>query len=64
MQTTLFLFNDNKLQTQNGGATADASKSQLVLGFGGKKVINTQPVYEQLKEKFPNAHIVLCSTAG
>ena len=64
MQTTLYLFNDNKLQTQNGGATADVSKIQLVLGFGGKEVINTQPVFEELKSKFPNAHVVLCSTAG
>src|ERR1044072_426977 len=64
MQTTLFLFNDNKLQTQNGGASADVSKIQLGLGFGGKEVINTQPVFEELKSKFPNAHVVLCSTAG
>ena len=64
MQTTLFLFNNNKLQTQNGDASADVSKTQLVLGFGGKEVINTQPVFEELKSKFPNAHVVLCSTAG
>jgi hypothetical protein len=64
MQTTLLLYNDNKLQTQNETASADLTRSQLVLGFGGKEVINTQPIYEELRAKFPNADIVLCSTAG
>ena len=64
MQTTLLLYTDNKLQTQNETAMANLAKSQLVLGFGGKEVINSQPVYEELKSTFPEAHIVLCSTAG
>lgn len=64
MQTTLLLFDDNKLQMQNETSLADLSKTKLVLGFGGKDVISTQPVYEELKTKFPEADIVLCSTAG
>lgn len=64
MQTTLLLYNDNKLQPQNETTRADFTKSQLVLGFGGKEVISTQPVYKQLRSKFPEAHIVLCTTAG
>ncbi|WP_207511123.1 FIST signal transduction protein [Longitalea luteola] len=64
MQTTLLLYNDNKLQPQNDTSLADIARSQLVLGFGGKEVINEQPVYEELKSTFPEAHIVLCSTAG
>ncbi|OQP63074.1 histidine kinase [Niastella vici] len=64
MQTTLLLFDDNKLQMQNETALADLSKTKLVLGFGGKEVISTQPLYEELKSKFPEADIVLCSTAG
>jgi hypothetical protein len=64
MQTSLLTYNGNKLQTQNETAMADLTRSQLVLGFGGKEIISTQPVYEDLKSKFPKAHIVLCSTAG
>jgi hypothetical protein len=64
MQTTLLSYYDNKLQMQNGTAMADHSKTQLVLGFGGKEIISTQAVYESLKLKFPEAHVVLCSTAG
>jgi len=64
MHTTLLLYADNKLQTQNETAPASLAKSQLVLGFGGKEIISSQPVYEELKSTFPEAHIVLCSTAG
>jgi hypothetical protein len=64
MQTTLLLYNDNKLQTQNETGLANLAKSQLVLGFGGKEIISSQAVYEELKSTFPQAHIVLCSTAG
>jgi hypothetical protein len=64
MQTTLLTYINNKLEMQNETAMADVTKSQLVLGFGGKNIINTEPVYEKLKLKFPEAHIVLCSTAG
>ena len=64
MQTTLLTYNNNKFEMQNETAMANLTKTQLVLGFGGKHIINTQPVYEELKLKFPEAHIVLCSTAG
>jgi hypothetical protein len=64
MQTTLLSYDNNKLQMQNESAMTDPSKTQLVLGFGGREIISTQPVYEDLKLKFPEAHILLCSTAG
>ncbi|MBO9199586.1 MULTISPECIES: FIST signal transduction protein [Niastella] len=64
MHTTLLQYTENKLQPQNETSLANLAKSQLVLGFGGKDVICTQPVFEELKITFPNAHIVLCSTAG
>jgi hypothetical protein len=63
MQTTLLSYDNNKLQMQNKTAITDPSKTQLVLGFGGREIISTQPLYEDLKLKFPEAHIVLCSTA-
>src|SRR5688500_18063609 len=64
MQTTLLTYNDNKFEMKNETAKADITKTQLVLGFGGKEILSTQPVFEDLKLKFPKAHIVLCSTAG
>jgi hypothetical protein len=64
MQTTLLTYINNKFEMQNETAMANLTKTRLVLGFGGKEIINTQPIYEKLKLKFPEAHIVICSTAG
>lgn len=36
---------------------------QLVLGFGEKQLLQ-QDFYAKAREKFPDAHILLCSTAG
>src|SRR5262245_26048091 len=64
MQTTLLLYNNNELQVQNANPNEQPAKTKLVLGFGAKEIISTQPVFEKLKEKYSEAHIVLCSTAG
>jgi hypothetical protein len=64
MHTTLLLYANNEFHVQNENGLANASKTQLVLGFGGKDIITTQPVFEKLKAQYPEAHIVLCSTAG
>ena len=64
MHTTLLLYNNNELQVQNENPNAQPANTKLVLGFGAKDIISTQPVFEKLKEQYPEAHIVLCSTAG
>jgi hypothetical protein len=42
----------------------DASKAQLVLVFGAGAVVSNQDVYDHVKESFPAASIISCSTAG
>jgi hypothetical protein len=64
MRSTLLLYSDHTLQVQSEPPLADTVKTQLVLGFGGKDIVSTQPVFEKLKAQYPQAHIVLCSTAG
>jgi len=64
MRTTLLLYSDHTLQVQSDPPLADTLKTQLVLGFGGKEIVSSQPVFEKLKAQYPHAHIVLCSTAG
>ena len=46
------------------GEISDPSLATLVLGFGDKNQILNPSVYNRLSEKFPNAEIVLCSSAG
>ena len=41
-----------------------AKKAQLVLVFGGPKVLLSTPCIEHLREVFPHADVVGCSTAG
>lgn len=37
---------------------------QLVLGFGGTDVLKEHARYDEVKSMYPEAHILLCSTAG
>jgi hypothetical protein len=36
----------------------------LILGFGGKDVLLEQDIYSTLRNNYPDANIVLCSTSG
>lgn len=55
--------------TQNEGwithdDVAIAREVQLVLAFGGREVIKLDARYSEVKEFYPNADIIFCSTAG
>ncbi|OIN57831.1 FIST signal transduction protein [Arsenicibacter rosenii] len=39
-------------------------KAQLVLAFGERQVLENTPIYESLRERFPNASIIINSTSG
>ena len=38
--------------------------AQLVLVFGAKALLREQNIYQQLKDSYPQAHVLGCSTAG
>ena len=42
----------------------DPSRANLILGFGDKQQLLDKAIYHQLAESYPNAEIVLCSSAG
>lgn len=42
----------------------DNEACNLVMAFGAKNLVNTKETYHILSNKYPNAHIVICSTAG
>ena len=46
------------------GPRALASGAQLVLMFGATQVLLDDDHYHRIKELYPNAHILGCSTAG
>ena len=37
---------------------------QIVFVFGGSSIVSTPQTFDQLKQLYPNSHILLCSTAG
>lgn len=39
-------------------------KARLVLAFGGRGMMGKEETFEELKNKYPSAEIVMCSTSG
>lgn len=54
---TAFEKSSNSTAITNNGHT-------LVLGFGAKKLLEQDDIYDKLKTLYPNSNIVLCSTSG
>jgi len=50
--------------TKNSTDHFIADDCDLVLAFGAKDLVKTLNTYAKLRDKFPNADIVTCSTAG
>lgn len=44
--------------------TADGIEPQIVIAFGGRKVITGTERYNELHERYAKADIIMCSTAG
>ncbi len=64
MNAELLLYKDTKFERNTKSHYVDAGKVSLVLGFGEKNLLINDSIYHQLKEKYPNAQIVICSTSG
>ncbi|MFM6925358.1 MAG: FIST signal transduction protein [Ferruginibacter sp.] len=64
MQAALFQYRDGTWENHSVSQTFDNNDAQLVLCFGGKKVLENKTIYAIVKEQFRSAEIILCSTAG
>lgn len=64
MQTSLFLCRDQAWSLHSQSAHIDTDAFDLVLAFGSRHLLQESWVYPDLKSRFPNAHIAICSTAG
>ncbi|MFM2358829.1 MAG: hypothetical protein RLY16_822 [Bacteroidota bacterium] len=64
MKASLMLYQSDNWSVHPKSDNLDPQKTSLVLGFGEKGLLADQPIYDQLREKFPQANIVLCSTSG
>lgn len=64
MNASLFQFSSNKWINHPSNKSVKYDQVKLVLCFAEKEILQKKETYNQLKDKFPNSDIVICSTAG
>lgn len=64
MKTSLYQFDNNSWIKHPQGQAIDELKTNLVLCFGSKEMLEIDAIYSTVKSKFPTSQIALCSTAG
>lgn len=64
MKVAPILYKNNDFTEEKNEDNLDFTKAQLVLGFGSSELVSQPEFYENIKNKFPNAQIALCSSAG
>ena len=64
MKVAIYSYRSKQFIRHESSQEPDNNKVQLVLGFGAKLILSNEDIYDQLREKYPAADIVLCSTSG
>lgn len=64
MKIATVLFEDNSLVRELNNDSLDFADLDLVLGFGSRELLSDEKVFDQLKNKFPDSQLILCSSAG
>jgi hypothetical protein len=64
MKITQLHIVNSKISEVGNAQIIDASKANLILGFGDKDQLMDPKIYNTLKTKYVNAEIILCSSAG
>ena len=64
MTTSILQFVDNTWSKHDVSQQLNEINAQLVLCFAAKEILASDTLYPVVREKFPNADIAMCSTAG
>ena len=64
MKLSQSIYNHQAWASYSEAANFSAEKAQLVLAFGERRVLEVTPIYDRLRERFPNAAIIINSTSG
>jgi len=64
MKTAIFSYQNRQWRGNDHNHTLDQPKVSLVMAFGDKSQLQPAGIYDHLRSDYPNADIVLCSTAG
>lgn len=58
------LYKDLTFSNDKNKDNVDCEKTQLVIGFGSRELVADEKSFLDIKNRFPNAQIALCSSAG
>src|SRR5579872_713507 len=64
MKTAIFSYRKGDSRAHPGNDSLESTRVNLVMVMGDKAVIAPPEFYGRLRRDYPNAEIVLCSTAG
>jgi hypothetical protein len=64
MITASLLYQNGSFTKIENHENSDLSLFKLVIGFGSRALLSSPKSFEDIKNKFPNAQIALCSSAG
>lgn len=64
IKTHTQMWGDGNWQVVPSSREADATSCQLVFAFGSRDAVSRPQAYDELRSRFPDARIVLASTAG
>jgi hypothetical protein len=64
MKTASTLYKNNSFCKERNDENLKFEEVQLVIGFGSSALVSQEKSFKDIKNKFPNAKITLCSSAG
>ncbi len=64
MKASLSIYKNGTFSVNEKSDDFNDSTASLIMGFGDKDILARDNIYQQLRNKYTNADIVLCSTAG
>lgn len=64
MKIASALYKDNSFCRERNDESLVSDEAQLVIGFGSTTLVSDEKSFLDIKNKFPNAEIALCSSAG
>src|SRR6201996_1300787 len=64
MKVSIYSFVNKQFRRHQDSQAVDHQRVQLVLAFGAKQILAEDHIHYRIRQQFPIADIVLCSTAG
>ena len=64
MKVASLLYKTENFIKEKNEENLNFDNAHLVLGFGSSELVSKKESFEKIKDKFPNAQIAICSSAG